>query len=479
MTFCLSSCSKEEDDDNPIIGTDPAPSYTVVGSTSDVSHADFKAETKDGKILYFIVTSPSTCKVTYKSSSNNSDYVIGSLSIPSIVAYQGEKLDVNEIDNNAFRGCKNLGDVALPKTITVIGSYSFADCTSLTSINLPNNVDKIGERTFNAAKSLEKIVYNNKEYTVKNEILEILSKKGIIQNDIFVGTLLFDFNVEKEKIEISSDYQVIKLKITSSGNWDAVSSSSWMSTSSSTDDAEIVSIYISQNQSDNARSGVIELKSLQKDFSIKVEVLQNGGYNGHGYIDLGLSSGTLWATCNIGANSAVEDGGYYAWGETHELYVLWHTNGNPGSLSSNYSYYNKSGLTKYCTNSKDGIVDNKTVLEPTDDAATVNWGGKWRMPTKEEFEELLNGCSWAWENKGVLLTSRKNGNTLFLPAAGYSHYLVYYYDYKWSTENGSKAYYWTSSLHNEFSDCAYYFDGFNIERNARYYGLPIRPVFSR
>ena len=140
--------------------------------------------------------------------------------------------------------------------------------------------------------------------------------------------------------------------------------------------------------------------------------------DGHDYVDLGLPSGTLWATCNVGANSPEEFGDYFAWGETEPKNVYdW--------KSYKYGNFERNELTKYCTDSSyglNGFVDNLTVLEPADDAATANWGEDWRMPTREEWEELYQKttCTWTTQNgvQGRLLTGW-NGNSIFLPATGF------------------------------------------------------------
>lgn len=126
----------------------------------------------------------------------------------------------------------------------------------------------------------------------------------------------------------------------------------------------------------------------------------------HDYVDLGLPSGTLWATCNVGANSPEDYGNYYAWGETEpkEFYDF-----------INYKWCNGEygTITKY-TNRYDE-------LEPEDDAATANWGGEWCMPTYEQMKELGDQCTWEPEERnGVFgyLATGPNGNKLFLPAAG-------------------------------------------------------------
>ena len=133
-----------------------------------------------------------------------------------------------------------------------------------------------------------------------------------------------------------------------------------------------------------------------------------------GAVDLGLS--VKWATCNIGASTPEEYGDYYAWGETET---------KEDSSWETYKYGDSDALTKYCTNSDHGTVDNKTVLEPEDDVAHVKLGGSWRMPTDAEWEELLENCTWTkttnYNGTGVegRIVTATNGKSIFLPAAGY------------------------------------------------------------
>ena len=204
--------------------------------------------------------------------------------------------------------------------------------------------------------------------------------------------------------------------------------------------------------------------------------LQKLAANGHGYVDLGLPSGTLWATCNIGATKPEEYGDYYAWGETQTKNVYnW----------SIYMYCNGdyNQLTKYCNNSylgNNGFTDNLTTLEPSDDAATVNWGSGWRTPTKEQWEELMENTTnkWTTQNgvEGRLFTSKKNSESLFLPAAGY----------RWVGDLdhvGSGGYYWSSSLDTDDPNDAWYFyfdsDGYYMNYGYyRFIGRSVRAVRS-
>ena len=139
---------------------------------------------------------------------------------------------------------------------------------------------------------------------------------------------------------------------------------------------------------------------------------------GHEYVDLGLS--VKWATCNVGADKPEDYGDYYAWGETEPKdFYFWST----------YKYCDASykTLTKYTDSAcgKDGFSDNKSVLDPEDDVAHVKWGGNWRIPTKDELEELRTKCTWTSTTlngvKGYSVTSNVDGYTdrsIFLPATG-------------------------------------------------------------
>ena len=135
------------------------------------------------------------------------------------------------------------------------------------------------------------------------------------------------------------------------------------------------------------------------------------------WVDLGLPSGTKWATFNVGASSPEEYGNYFAWGETSNKETYnWST----------YKYCNGeyNTLTKYCNNAEygsNGFTDTLTTLIASDDAATTNWGADWRMPTREEMNELYSNCTQEWTTQngvnGRMFTGI-NGNYIFLPAAG-------------------------------------------------------------
>ncbi len=207
--------------------------------------------------------------------------------------------------------------------------------------------------------------------------------------------------------------------------------------------------------------------------SISFTVPATGTENGHEWVDLGLPSGTKWATCNVGATKPEEYGDYFAWGETEPKTTYdWST-----YKWSNGSY---STLTKYNTSSEYGTVDNKTVLELADDAARANWGGAWRMPTIAEWTELLENCTWTWTSDyngtgvaGQIVTSNINDNSIFLPAAGYR----YNDDLN---DAGSNGYFWSSSLITDIPGGArcggISSNGGSRGSVGRLYGQSVRPV---
>ena len=193
----------------------------------------------------------------------------------------------------------------------------------------------------------------------------------------------------------------------------------------------------------------------------------------HQWVDLGLPSGTLWATRNVGASAPEDYGDYFAWGETapKDYYD-----------SNTYKWCNgtENTMTKYCTDSSygyNGFTDGKTELDPEDDAARVNWGSSWRMPSVDQIQELCDNCTWQWTQRNGVnghLVTGPNGNTLFLPAAGFRLGESLY-------SAGSGGYYWSRTLLSDYPGYAYYLYfnsgdwGYGNGR-SRVYGHPVRAV---
>ena len=198
------------------------------------------------------------------------------------------------------------------------------------------------------------------------------------------------------------------------------------------------------------------------------------------YVDLGLPSGTLWATCNIGAISPEKSGNYFAWGETKPKKTYsWDT----------YRYCKHGGdciITKYCPQGyaeHNGFADDKRDLEPEDDAATANWGREWQMPSPSQLYELVdnNNTTTTWTTLngvyGRRITSKTNGNSIFLPAAGN-------YTEDGISQAGSAGYYWSRKAYRRWNgeSMSLYFSSEYVITygdygyNQRYNGRSVRPV---
>ena len=212
-------------------------------------------------------------------------------------------------------------------------------------------------------------------------------------------------------------------------------------------------------------SGIVTTKSpgtaritvTTKDGSKTASCIVKVASFSYDYVDLGLSSGLKWATCNLGASSPEESGDFFAWGETiprENSTFTWGT----------YKWYDSSTntLIKYYSSSP-------SVLLYSDDAASVNLGGNWRMPTNTEWYELINSCTWTWTGNGVSILG-PNGSSIFLPSAGLGVVDAGYVG----------GYYWSSSLNISSTDSAwavsFYLNNINRGKQYRYFGSSIRPV---
>lgn len=243
-----------------------------------------------------------------------------------------------------------------------------------------------------------------------------------------------------------------------------------------------VSIYLSQdrlrNDHDAVSEDMAEIDTTDTSGSYVAEPecprFENRAciVAGHEYSDLGLS--VLWSTCNLGAEYPEDAGSYFAWGEI--------------SVKSRYDWRNlryhsetASGnghtFSKYITSQQFGRIDNRRILDSGDDAASTAWGNGWRMPSRQELNELRTSCDWTWTSRndksGFEVTSRTNGASIFIPATGYKEgadIIGWNSDgYLWSSElfeGGRNAYY------------LYFKKGeTDISNMGRYLGLCIRPVF--
>ena len=184
-----------------------------------------------------------------------------------------------------------------------------------------------------------------------------------------------------------------------------------------------------------------------ESYSIPLQIrLSLGG--GYEYVDLGLPSGLKWAKCNVGAESETDYGYYFQWGD-----IVDKSNADCSWASYKYGNGSSNNLTKYCTKHTYGTVDGKTTLGPEDDAATQIMGGKWRMPTQTEFQELLKNTNQKWvedfNGSGVsgMKFTGSNGNSIFIPNSGYREGSSFNFQ-------GNRAIVWSSSLDTDNSTLA-------------------------
>ena len=189
----------------------------------------------------------------------------------------------------------------------------------------------------------------------------------------------------------------------------------------------------------------------------------DGEIAGHYYVDLGLPSGVKWATCNVGASSPEDYGDYFAWGETSPKVVYdWDT----------YLHWNDLDGDGYCDYGEPTI--NSDISGNVQyDAATANWGGNWRMPTKDEMQELVDHCEWEWTQVNGVNGSKvigPNGSCIFLPAAGLRYGTTL-------TNDGNYGSCWSSTPYDSYASHLSFYDGDEgVYGSNRYYGQTVRPI---
>lgn len=213
-----------------------------------------------------------------------------------------------------------------------------------------------------------------------------------------------------------------------------------------------------------------QVKRPHKTVKPKVEISEPDGYiNGHGYVDLGLPSGTKWATCNVGANEPWNYGNYYSWGET--------------------STKEKYEMTESILS---GVHIDQIVGNVNYDVATNNWGVGWRMPSEIEMAELFKYCSVKTLSisnvRGILLTSI-NGKNIFIPKSGYCDF-----GQNKPVGVGELLHYWTGSANYQYQGKGHYEDnmystalrddhmgtkGYSLQPSFRGWGMSIRPILNK
>ena len=216
-------------------------------------------------------------------------------------------------------------------------------------------------------------------------------------------------------------------------------------------------VTVIKNLANKSRSSSITF--YYGSYSVVVPVTQEANNTPAGFVDLGLPSGTLWAEANVGAASDYEAGSFFAWAEkTPKTTFGW----------NNYLWGTASNLTKY------NASDKKTLVELADDAA-YQANSSWTLPTKAQFEELMDNCDLEWVDSapyfGMRFKSKVGDTSIFLPAAGF---IQTWADGEWA------GYYWSKSLYTGDRTRAYYFlimeSAYMMEREERYTGMTVRAV---
>jgi len=282
---------------------------------------------------------------------------------------------------------------------------------------------------------------------------------------------------------VAASAQVVKGDMNGDGNIDVTDLNETVNTLLGIKPLQYVFDHVVKG--DMNEDGVIDVTDLNDILNTILGIKPLQYLEGHEYVDLGLPSGTLWATTNVGATKPEDYGLYFAWGETTGYTS--DTDDGHSFKWVNYKWSNGSAykITKYCTSTSywDSSLgtspDNKTVLDAEDDAATANWGSGWRMPSLAQFEELYNRSytttEWTTVNGvyGRKITSKSNGNSIFLPAAGYRNGTSL-------DGEGSDGRYWSRELNSSGSYAAYYlgFSSSSIGWNCygRYGGRSVRAV---
>ena len=358
---------------------------------------------------------------------------------------------VTSINELAFSYCKALTSITLPDNLTNIGYGAFMGCSSLASINLPNTLTAIGQGILRGCESLSSITIPESVKSIGEWAFmgcESLAAISIPSSVTSIGGYAFNSqNLMTVTSHIKNPFPIEK---------------------------NVFSDATYANGTIRVPVGSCSAYQATDYWSSFENVLEeeNNVYSIPEAIDLGLTSGTLWASCNIGASSPEEYGDYFAWGETvpKENYD-WST----------YKFGGESNFSKY--NSIDGLTE----LELEDDAAYVILGKGWRMPTHEEELELVNECTW--ENdmingvSGYRITG-PNGNSIFMPRGGIYDGTDYACDGTILTDVNTCGWYWSSTLNaigSSYAQGLCFFPSLltNVSDHERCDGHNIRPVYEK
>ena len=412
------------------------------------------------------------------------------------------------LGEGVFCDCTSLTSVTISKGVTSTGDYTFAGCSNLTSITLPDSVAGIGDGAFSECSSLTSIILPNSVTSVGNGAFEHCASLTSIILPISVtsiGDKAFNYCTNLKNVTLSESTSIgiwafahcagltsitIPEGVPSIGHYafSFCSNLTSITVFPETPPTGGVQMFGESECPIYVPVGSVEsykTASIWSAYADRIQAIPSIPIPEA--VDLGLPSGLKWASFNLGASKPEEYGDYYAWGENNPHYscldpLTWKEGYVEGYHWHNYQWSRGSSrwMTKYCTDSSYGyedFSDGKMVLDPEDDAAHVILGGKWRIPTIGDFEELQNNCSTIWTIKnnvlGLWFTSNLNGESVFFPAAGQRNYTSL-------IQGGFFGGLWSSSLCESTPDAAWMLgissDYVYRHELSRYNGISIRPV---
>lgn len=392
---------------------------------------------------------------------------------------------VTSIDDGAFYNCTSLSSIDLPPLLSSIGIGAFADCSALKQIVIPENVTSLGLSAFASCFSLISANIPSGISTIPYSCFSdcsSLTSVTIPESVTSIGDFAFsEVNMWSLKLPASVKslghrcFEGITCIVLPSTSPVSIENGTFAGVKAIFVPSSLIEMYRAMTDWSDYSSNLHPL-SLYKE---EEDFFSSSVLGTSGAVDMGTS--VKWAACNLDAGKPEGYGGYYQWGGlqdvTAESYYLDWDNCPYHTGSSEYGGWTKYvplNASSYWSGS--GNPDNKTVLDPEDDVAHVKLGGKWRMPTDEEFGELVNACLWEWtthEGANGYMVYSFVGNRIFLPAAGWRSGDGLY-------DVGSRGYYWSSSLSTDYPDEAYYMsfrsgDVYTSD-NDRYDGRSVRPV---
>ena len=409
------------------------------------------------------------------------------------------------IAGGAFSGCKKLISITIPQGVVTIGAEAFCDCNAMTSVTVGNEENpNIKENIFVSLREvMRKAPEEYKKAPKKTEIRALIDTEAF-KNCTALASVTIPPNIAFIASAAFSGCNVLTSVIVENEKAPTINEKSF-------DNRTNITLTVPRDckkKYENAEywkefKEIIEKVSddTSKDMVLKSEA--DMVKKEHEYVDLGLPSGTLWATTNIGAENPEDVGGYFAWGETicNKENYSWVTYKWYGKVWRYDNVYENNKFTKYCDDWNYGNPDNLLELELCDDAAYTLWGSEWRIPSYDDYAELFYK-EYTILEEGELngkpvyqIKSKINGNTIYLPMGGtlvsgtYSsptdpNYLTA--GEPFNSDKGWSGNYWTRNLGRKKNGLAYclilrtrkqtQYAGLECIPESRFVGCNIRPV---